>query len=250
MYNQSESIKAIAPALLAAQSDMENPVKNKVNQHFKNTYADLATVLNVVRPALNEQKILLMQFPSVDGNTVSVETRFIHESGEYISNIVSGPCPKPDPQGIGIAITYYRRYGLTALIGLAQEDEDGNIPQAQTQAPGYNSPAKNKPRAPETKKPEITEAVQAEKPVIELGKIAQAVINRIKKQTDLKGFLLLFEELAGYQNQMPEQDFKCVWYELRLKGREMGLEWDKHEKIFISVDLPVKVDDQQQAATH
>lgn len=125
---QSEELSAFLPAFLAAQSEMGKIEKNKVNDFHGNAYADLGTVLNVCRPVLNEKGIVIMFFPCYGVGAIGVQTKLIHaESGQWMANTVQGPLPKQDPQGIGIALTYFRRYGLTALIGLAQEDKDGNI---------------------------------------------------------------------------------------------------------------------------
>jgi hypothetical protein len=122
----SESIKELATALAAAQAEIENASKNSKNDHFKNRYADLAEVLNTVRPVLARHKLSVAQFPSLADGMVSVETILMHASGEWISGIASAPLSKPDAQGVGSATTYLRRYSLAALAGVAQEDDDGN----------------------------------------------------------------------------------------------------------------------------
>ena len=124
--NKSDSIKELAAALASAQAEIENASKNSKNDHFKNRYADLAEVLNTVRPVLARHKLSVAQFPSLDDGMVSVETILMHASGEWISGIASAPLSKPDAQGVGSATTYLRRYSLAALAGVAQEDDDGN----------------------------------------------------------------------------------------------------------------------------
>ena len=124
--NTSSSIKELATALAAAQAEIENASKNSQNDHFKNRYADLAEVLNTVRPVLARHKLSVAQFPSLADGMVSVETILMHASGEWISGIASAPLSKPDAQGVGSATTYLRRYSLAALSGVAQEDDDGN----------------------------------------------------------------------------------------------------------------------------
>lgn len=121
----SDSIKELATALSAAQAEMENASKNAKNDHFKNRYADLAEVLNTVRPVLAKHKLAVAQFPSLSDGMVSVETILMHVSGEWIGGIASAPLSKPDAQGVGSATTYLRRYSLAALAGVAQEDDDG-----------------------------------------------------------------------------------------------------------------------------
>lgn len=124
--NKSESIKELAAALSSAQAEIENAGKNASNPHFKSRYADLAEVLNTVRPVLARHKLSVAQFPSLADGMASVETLLMHASGEWISGIASAPLSKPDAQGVGSATTYLRRYSLAALAGVAQEDDDAN----------------------------------------------------------------------------------------------------------------------------
>lgn len=135
--NKSESIAALSKALVKAQGEVENASKSSTNPHFKSKYADLAEVLNTVRPVFTVNGLAFVQMPSFDGGVASVETLLTHESGEWISNIASAPVTKQDAQGVGSAITYLRRYSLAAFAGIAQEDDDANasIGKQQKQAP-------------------------------------------------------------------------------------------------------------------
>ena len=123
---KSDSIKELATALAKAQGEIENASKNATNPHFRSQYADLAEVLNTVRPALSKHGLSVSQWPSYDNGMASVETILAHSSGEWISSIASAPVMKHDPQGVGSALTYLRRYSLAAVAGIAQEDDDGN----------------------------------------------------------------------------------------------------------------------------
>ena len=124
--NKSESIASLAKALAAAQSELENATKNSQNPHLKNRYEDLAEILNTARPCLSKHGLSFSQHPAFDAGMVHVETILLHESGEWISSIISAPVQKSDPQGVGSAVTYCRRYSLAAIIGLSQEDDDGH----------------------------------------------------------------------------------------------------------------------------
>jgi hypothetical protein len=125
--NTSESIAKIAPALLKAQKAMTFAVKDSKNPHFKSTYADLGSVIDACKPALNEAGIAFMQMPAPsDPGTIALTTRLMHESGEWIESTATCPLPKNDPQGYGSANTYLRRYALAAAVGLYQDDDDGN----------------------------------------------------------------------------------------------------------------------------
>ncbi len=124
--NKSDSIKELATALAKAQGEIENASKASVNQHFKSKYADLAEVLNTVRPVFSKHGLAVTQFPYYENGVVSVETILTHASGEWMSGTISAPVSKPDAQGVGSACTYCRRYALAAVAGIAQEDDDAN----------------------------------------------------------------------------------------------------------------------------
>lgn len=115
-----------AKAFVAAQKGMESIKKASSNPAFKSKYADLSEVVEAVVPALNGAGIGVMQFPAFDGETVSITTVFIHESGASITGTLDLRPSKTDPQGIGSATTYGRRYSLLAMSGMAPEDDDGN----------------------------------------------------------------------------------------------------------------------------
>lgn len=124
--NKSDSIKELATALAKAQGEIENASKNSKNDHFKNKYADLAEVLNTIRPVFAANGLSIVQLPSYDQPMAHVETVLMHSSGEFISSTCSAPVSKADAQGVGSAITYLRRYSLAAIAGIAQEDDDAN----------------------------------------------------------------------------------------------------------------------------
>ena len=123
----SESISNIAPALLKAQKAITFAVKDSTNPHFKNKYADLSSVIEAIKAPLNDAGILFIQTPSPsESGTLSLTTRLIHESGEWIEDTATIPLPRHDPQGFGSAMTYCRRYALAAAVGVYQDDDDGN----------------------------------------------------------------------------------------------------------------------------
>ena len=134
----SEQVNEIAAALAKAQGVMKNAALNKVNPHFKSKYADLAGIRDTVIPALTGNGIAVVQ--TLDGGAVM--TRLMHSSGQWIESA----CPIPtgqDMQKMGSAITYARRYSLSAICGIAaDEDDDANAtvekasgPKAVTKAP-------------------------------------------------------------------------------------------------------------------
>lgn len=123
---KSDQINELAAALAKAQGEIENASKNAANPHFKSKYADLAEVLNTVRPVFTKHGLSVSQFPSFADGLASVETVLMHSSGQWMSGTASAGVTKMDAQGVGSAITYLRRYSLAAVAGIAQEDDDAN----------------------------------------------------------------------------------------------------------------------------
>jgi hypothetical protein len=124
--NLEHSTPELFTALAKMQGEVENATKGSVNPHFKSRYADLAEVLNTVRPVLAANGLSVVQSPSFEDGACHVTTTIAHSSGGYISGKMSCIPAKQDAQGIGAATTYLRRYSLAAVCGVAQEDDDGN----------------------------------------------------------------------------------------------------------------------------
>jgi len=120
-------MKNIASALVRAQRGFAPALKTSTNPHFRSKYVDLAGCIEAVVDALNAAGIALIQRTSEDNTGVTVETVFVHESGEMMEcGKLHVPASKQDPQGYGSALTYARRYSLMAAAGIAPEDDDGN----------------------------------------------------------------------------------------------------------------------------
>jgi hypothetical protein len=120
-------MKNIATALVKAQKAFGPALKTSTNPHFRSRYADLSACVEAVIEGLNGAGIALIQRTSEDLTGVTVETVFIHESGEMLEcGKLHVPASKQDPQGYGSALTYARRYSLMAACGIAPEDDDGN----------------------------------------------------------------------------------------------------------------------------
>lgn len=118
--------KILFPAFIKAQAAMTTVTKGRTNDAFKSKYAELADVIDAILPALNANGFGLMQPPCFGGGDVDVETILVHESGGLIRSTLTLKPSKTDPQGVGSAITYARKYALMALAGVAPEDDDGN----------------------------------------------------------------------------------------------------------------------------
>lgn len=127
---KSDSIIKLAPALVKAQMKMGVALKDSSNPFYKSRYADLNAVIDACMPALNSEGITVLQIPDVitlgSGTTIPViQTMLVHESGEYIASNTQIICAKQnDPQALGSATTYARRYGLQSMITLTADDDD------------------------------------------------------------------------------------------------------------------------------
>lgn len=125
-----ETDQTLASALARAQGAMSNVIKDSSNPHFKSRFASLAAVRDVVIPALAEQGIAVVQMPGNDEKgRVTITTTLLHRSGQFDCGTVATTATVrggTDAQAVGSALTYLRRYALSAVAGVAQEDDDGN----------------------------------------------------------------------------------------------------------------------------
>tara|TARA_Y100001963_G_scaffold36471_1_gene50888 strand:+ start:129 stop:644 length:516 start_codon:yes stop_codon:yes gene_type:complete len=123
---KSPEIDKLAAALAKAQSELEGAKKESTNPYFKSNYADLHAVIKSAFPSLSKYGLSVSQGNEIIPNAICVTTTLMHESGQWLRSKVKLPLPKVDAQGVGAAITYGRRYGLSAIVGIAQYDDDAN----------------------------------------------------------------------------------------------------------------------------
>ncbi len=122
----SESIAKLAEALSKAQAHMSGAKKANENPFFKSKYSDLSSVIEAISKPFADNDLSFIQSPSFDGSLVTVTTRIMHKSGEWIEGTVMLPPTKNDAQGYGSAITYGKRYGIQSMAGVPSVDDDGN----------------------------------------------------------------------------------------------------------------------------
>jgi hypothetical protein len=122
----SASIEKLAMALGKFQAETHGVVRDATNPFLKNRYATLEAVIETARPALAKAGLAFLQAPGgMVGNLIELETMLMHgASGEWIRVVTMMPLQKPDPQGVGSAITYACRYALMAMLGLPPLDDD------------------------------------------------------------------------------------------------------------------------------
>lgn len=125
--NRSETVKELAAALCKAQATMLGAARAKeaaITNTRSYKYADLASVWDACREPLTANGLSVIQAARSIQAGVEIETLLLHSSGEWISETLAIPVQRGDAQGFGSALTYCRRYGLMAMIGIAPEDDD------------------------------------------------------------------------------------------------------------------------------
>lgn len=150
--HMSATIGELAKALAAAQAELEPAKKEAVNPHFKSRYADLAACWDAVRAPLARHGLAVSQLPSLDGDVVRLTTMLLHTSGEFIGSDAAVRIARHDAPSVGSALTYLRRYALSAIVGLSTEDDDGAHAMVASQAPA--------PRQQPAPSPELRQAAQ------------------------------------------------------------------------------------------
>ena len=133
MDSNSENKTELFKALFNLQKEILPIKKTADNPFFHSKYADISTVLESVKPLLQKNKLVIMQPLEVLNGLQVVKTVLLHESGESMESVCILNPEKDTPQGYGSAITYMRRYSLISLLGLATEDDDGNMASQPSQ---------------------------------------------------------------------------------------------------------------------
>ena len=130
-------------ALALAQGSMQGAVKDRTNPAFKSSYADLASTWDACRVALSSNGLAVSQHPGrLEDGSVTVTTMLLHKSGQHITSVCSALPRDASPASVGSVVTYLRRYGLAAAVGVSPEDDDG---QAGSQPAAPYAPAQRVP---------------------------------------------------------------------------------------------------------
>jgi hypothetical protein len=204
-----EQINEIATALVAAQAEMKNAIKDSTNPHFKSSYADIASVIDSIRGPLTKNGLAFTQIPKLhlESGEWTLVTKLLHKSGQTLENECPIIVAKDDAQGFGSALTYARRYGLQALTGQAADDDDGNLA------------AKNPP----AEKPKDKPAAKAPAPK-ESDPVSKYQIDQLMELTDKKGIpIARMQELLKLMGltksvELTQAQFKKVYSVISNKG--------------------------------
>jgi hypothetical protein len=138
---KSEKIDELAKALTKAQAEFSNAKADSTNPHFKSHYADLESVRDATYKALSKHGLCLVQHPEVIGDVDYMTTLLLHDSGQWLEASARMNPAKNDPQGMGSAITYFRRYCQTSMLNIAQTDDDANTASQPSKPKLASAPA-------------------------------------------------------------------------------------------------------------
>lgn len=126
---QSDSIANLATALCAAQAEMPAAPKDAKNDHLRNKYATLGSIISTVQPILARHGLSYAQMPTESQpGYMALTTRLMHSSGEWIEATMTAAVPQSklsEIQAAGSVISYMRRYALSAALGVMTDDDDG-----------------------------------------------------------------------------------------------------------------------------
>ena len=180
--NTSEQVTEIFKALVKAQGETKNATKDAENPYFGSKYADLSSIIEATKKPLSDNGLAVIQSPSTEQGSVTITTRIIHISGQWIESSLTFVVQKSDPQSIGSAITYGRRYTWAAMLGITQEDDDGNGGSDQKPDPKGNQNRTGNQTKPGAGKPPLNTGNPGAGKPKEKGKIegALAAINGAK----------------------------------------------------------------------
>lgn len=153
--DQSKKVDLISGALAKAQGEMNDAERKGKNSFLGNTYADLSSILHVIREPFSKNGLAVSQTFETNESQVVLVSKIFHSSGQFISSRL-GLLPFSDAHQLGSAITYARRYSISALCAISQQDDDGETAMAR----GKKSPPKRKVAPKKAKASDLVEDCQ------------------------------------------------------------------------------------------
>ena len=228
----SQDTRELAKALINVQRDMAPATKDATNPFCKNKYATLNSVMEACRPALLKHGIWLTQLPlpaplESAQDHIALLTKLTHaETGQWQSSMTVVPLPKADPQGMGSAITYARRYALTAMLGIVTEDDDGEAAKiASPNGPKMDAHARRPLTSPRTQREPSDEICYAK----EGKQLENRNFESLQKLPRLEGVLYKFvpaddgrECVIATGNTLPKKEIL----------KKAGFQWDGQQRVW------------------
>ena len=189
----SNQIGKLGKSLAKAQGEIRHAIEDSQNPHFRSSYASLTACWDACRAPLSRNGLSVVQGVSSDGRSVACTSRLLHESGEWIEATLCVPIgPKVNPQTIGSASTYAKRFGLCALVGVTPGDDDDAEQASESETVASNrepdpSPPKPNPKPKRTAKPAA--AASSEWPAADRRAFMATIGESGWKYEELCGFL-------------------------------------------------------------
>jgi hypothetical protein len=121
---QSANITELAKALAKLQGELKTVSRDKTNPYFNSKYADLSAIWDACRKPLADNGLSLVQTTDRAGEDIVLETLLLHETGEWIKGKLPINPARDEPQAIGSAISYARRYAMSAMLGIVSDEDD------------------------------------------------------------------------------------------------------------------------------
>lgn len=229
----SETLGKIAPALVAALAEIGGVAKGANNPFFKSKYATLENVIDASKPVLAAHGISLLQFPgALVGGAMNLETILLHESGEWIGGeeAFGVSTTKADPQAVGSALSYARRYAQMAVLNMPAVDDDGEaaMPRGQKTQQPTAQPQQEISKQEDTHGPDWPLLVNpskitsnAAKKDEALTKKAQEVKSKLDFASTLQAWHDLVAEVAPTVATFPETWRRVMWAEYEAVRMEL-----------------------------
>lgn len=171
----------LAVALAAFQAELPTVTLDGDNPHFKSKFTTLSNLTSTAIPVLSKHGLAFSSTPRVTEQGFVLEAHLIHESGERLT--ASFPIAETNPQKVGSAVTYFRRYALAALTGIvAETDDDGNTASIPSPAQAAVTRAKNA-----TAKPPATDPQSIIRAAITAGTVTKEAVNGAMDELKEKG---------------------------------------------------------------
>jgi hypothetical protein len=178
----SATIGKLTEALSKAQGVIEGAKLDSTNPFFKSRYSDLTSVWASCRKPLAENGLAVFQTCCSDTpDIVVVETMLSHISGEWVRGRLTMKPAKNDPQSIGSCITYGRRYSLAAMVGIAPEDDDGNVASGREEQKPVTKPPVREEQKPATKPPVKDNTISRNKEALRMMMVKAGITDKAEQ---------------------------------------------------------------------